>query len=177
VVLKLCGGKNPDVAVSLFASDSPLERRYVRMQEIDAMNTLGGPSSGDKLVFDEEVIMLDGSSPSPSELSVSGANGHHVLRLDGTCATVMDDELTATRPPAPRYAQLTWGHLDASIQDALLVDPNVKAKRRAFRTACYASFRPRADPRCDNARQALADAVVKAIHAPISLPDVMVNAM
>jgi hypothetical protein len=175
VVAELCGGKNPDVALTMFAADSPWLRSYIRVREVDALNTLGGPSSEDKLVFDEEVLVLDGARPTKDQISVSGANGHHVLRLDGTCATVMDDELTTARPPAPRHARLVWNYLDASVQDALLSDAGVKAARRVQRVSCKGSWLLSGDAQCESARQRLGDAIFKAIERPVSLPEVSFN--
>jgi len=175
LVAHLCAGKNPDVAVSMFAADSPMPRRYIRVREVDALNTLGGPSSEDKLVFDEEVIVLDGAATPKNQLSVSGANGHHVLRMDGTCATVMDDELTSKRPPAPRHAQLAWNHLDESLQATLLTDAGVKAARKLQRASCTGAGTLNANPVCQEARHNLADAVVKALERPLALPEVLVR--
>jgi len=174
IVSRLCAGKNPSVAVAMFAASSPWQRSYIRVQQVDPINTLGGPSSEKDLVFDEEVIVLDGLAGAPTEVSVSGSNGHHVLRFDGTCATVMDDELTQRRPPAPRHAQLNWGHLDTDLQQALLEDPDVKKARRTQRAACRGSSQLNADASCAEAQQRLGDAIVKAIQRPVALPDVAI---
>ena len=175
IVSQLCGGKNPSVALTMFAANSPWQRSYIRVQQVDPLNTLGGPSSDEKLLFDEEVVVLDGITGAPNEMSVSGSNGHHVLRLDGTCATVMDDELTQRRPPAPRHAEPCWGHLDTSLQDALLEDPGVKKARRIQRVSCKGSWELNGDMVCENARQRLADAIVKAIQRPVTLPDMPIR--
>ena len=168
----LCAKKNPDAAVALFAAAAPLPRRFIRMQAVDSINPLG-PSSTEKLNFDEEVVVLDGANADPKKLSVSGANGHNVLRFDGTCAAVMDDELTNKRPPAPHHAQLVWSHLDSSIQDALLADAKVKKARREQRASCGAtSTSSNVDARCVETRLRLADAVASAIQSPLALPDV-----
>ena len=45
------------VALALFAKSSPWTRGYLK-GDVEAWNASGGVSSGDKLLFDEEVIVL-----------------------------------------------------------------------------------------------------------------------
>lgn len=180
-VSSLCSGKYPGVAVAMFADSALWQRAYVRVREVDPFNTIGGPSSSEKLMFDEEVIILDGVGPKdPTKISVSGANSHHVLRLDGTCATVMEDEVTAVKPPLPGHAQLNWAHLDDNIQAALLEDPGVKAARDAQRTSCKGASVLGATDKCVEAGRRLTVQVVKALRhvvppqpdrVPASAPD------
>ncbi len=163
-VTSLCMGKYPGVAVALFAANSPWQRAYVRMREIDPYNTIGGPSSSEKLVFDEELIVLDSMGQTdPTKMSVSGSGSHHVLRLDGTCATVMQDEVTTVKPPTPGHAQLTWSHLDDNIQTALLADPGVKAAHDAQRASCKGASVLGANEKCQGASRNLTLAVVQAL--------------
>jgi hypothetical protein len=167
----LCRHKNPDAAVRMFAADTAWQREYVRVKEVEAVNTLG-PSGDTDLLFDEEVIVLDGASAAKEQMRVSGTNGHHVLRLDGTCATLMDDELTAIRPPAPHHAPLRWSSLDARLQGALLEDEDVKTARDAERSICKGSTLFSTDTHCAEAAQRLTDAIEKAIRRPLALPEV-----
>ena len=56
-VKRLCGGFYPDVALGLFAKGSPFTRGYLT-RDTEAWNASGGASSSDKLLFDEEVLVL-----------------------------------------------------------------------------------------------------------------------
>lgn len=170
-VKALCSKKNPDAAVALFAVGAPLPRRFIRMQEVDAVNPMG-PSSTDKLTFDEEVVVLDGASGDPSKFSVSGTNGHNVLRFDGTCAAVMDDELTNKRPPEPHHAQLSWSSLDSHMQDVLIGNREVKKARHEQRENCGPACLSSPNARCVETRLRLADAVASAVQSKLALPDV-----
>jgi hypothetical protein len=52
---------------------------------------------------------------------VSGASGSYdVLRWDGTCASLMGEEVTTKPAPAPRYAKIPWKNLGENIREALL---------------------------------------------------------
>ena len=106
-VKRLCSGFHPDVALTLFAKGSPFTRGYLT-RDTDAVNASGGSSSNDKLLFDEEVLeILYHREPETGGMVVSGAGGgYEVLRWDGTCATLMAEEVRQHVPPKPKFAAI-----------------------------------------------------------------------
>lgn len=169
-VANLCAGKYPSVAIGMFAKDSQWQRAYVRVKEIDPFNTLGGKSSREKLIFDEEVLMLDAKKEANAGGMSLGARGYHVLRWDGSCATVMEDEITNEPPPQPGSARVVWNYLESDVQEALLQDTNVKKARRTQRSACGTSSSFSPTPACEAAHKKLSTAIVAAVRKGISLP-------
>ncbi|MEP7124758.1 MAG: hypothetical protein ABJE95_27770, partial [Byssovorax sp.] len=88
-VKRLCAGFFPDTALAMFTKGTPWTRGYLRMN-VEAWNASGGMSSSDKLVFDEEVLIVAHRSADTGGMQVSGSTGSYdVLRWDGTCASLM----------------------------------------------------------------------------------------
>jgi hypothetical protein len=170
-VTRLCAGKYPGAAMVMFASGSPWQRAYVRVRQLDSVNTLGGPSGKDKLTLDEEVILLRGGEARKKEqMVVSGSDGLHVLRWDGTCATVMADEVTVTKPPVARQAALSWNYLDDNIQEALLKDLAIKTARTRQREVCKDSWMQTQELACQMAKARLSELVARTVRRGIALP-------
>jgi hypothetical protein len=110
-VKELCGGFYPDVALVMFAKESPWTRAYLT-RDVQAWNASGGASSADKLVFDEEVLVLFHREVDQGGVVVSGASGgYDVLRWDGSCASLAGEELTQKRPPKAKSARIVWKSL------------------------------------------------------------------
>jgi hypothetical protein len=167
-VARLCAGKNASIALSMFGAETPWKRAYVRVREIDAINTAGGPPGDENLVFDEEVIVLNRRSASKTELSVSGADGYLVLRWDGTCSTVQSDEMTDRVPPKPLHAPIAFNYLSDELQSALLVDAKIRNLRRVQRDKCGGrSLAP--DAACRDANRKLGDRIVAALRSGLGL--------
>jgi hypothetical protein len=167
-VSRLCTAKNPSIAVAMFGGQTPWKRAYVRVQEIEAINTAGGPSGEENLIFDEEVIVLNRRPARQTEMSVSGADGYLVLRWDGTCSTVQSDEMTDRVPPKALHAPIAFNYLDDDLQTALLADAKIRDLRRAQRSACGGrTLAP--DQRCRDANRKLGDRIVAALHGGLQL--------
>jgi hypothetical protein len=125
-VKRLCGGFFPDVALSMLAKGTPWTRGYLRVKSTEAWNASGGVSSADKIIFDEEFVILTHRRADTGGMVVSGAGGgYDVLRWDGTCASLMDEEVSLKTPPAPKSAKIPWKSLDNKIRNALLSDDKV----------------------------------------------------
>jgi hypothetical protein len=170
-VSRLCSGKSPSVALAMFGAETPWKRAYVRMREIQAINTAGGPSGEENLVFDEEVIVLNRRAPSKTAMAVSGSDGYLVLRWDGTCATVQSEEMTDHVPPKPMHAPIAFNYLDDDQQTALLADAKIRGLRRAQRESCGGRALSPSEV-CRNANRKLGDGVVAAVHRGLALPEV-----
>lgn len=124
-VKRLCAGFFPDVALSMFTKGSPWTRGYLR-REVEAWNASGGVSSSDKLVFEEEVLILIHREADKGGMVVSGASGSYdVLRWDGTCASLMGEEVTTKPASAPRYAKIPWKSLGEPVREALLANEKI----------------------------------------------------
>lgn len=169
-VKRLCQGEHLDAALALLAKSSPFTRGYVRARAVDSVNTRGGPASDSKLVFDEEVLIVERFGSAPGGMQVSGSSGYIVLRWDGTCATLEDSELTLRAPPAPRHAPFEFRYLDSSVQSALLADPEVQRARKKQREACRGVSMGMRTAACVRAEDELGERVALAVRSGIELP-------
>ena len=169
---KLCGGVYPEVALGLFGKGTPFTRVYLA-GDVDAWNASGGRARRAKLAFDEEVIVLArNGAAAAGGIAMTGAQvSFDVLRWDGSCASVMEGELTTKRPPAPKPAELSFSKLEESTRRALLEAPKVKATHTALGKACAISATVTTDKKaCEKADKAFAQAVVEAIRSGAALP-------
>jgi hypothetical protein len=170
-VKRLCQDAYTGAAFRLFEKSSPFSRGYVRSRSVKAVNTLGGPASDADLSFGEEVIILTHSGgPGPGEMQVSGMGGYEVLRWDGTCATLAEEELARRAPGAVRHAPFEWGWIDASIQNALLADEAINEARRNHRKHCHGVTLGRRSAACVDAEVRLGERIVLAVRGGMSLP-------
>ena len=166
---ELCRGKYPDVAVYMMQKSQPWTRGYVRVQDTDTINTLGGPTGEAKLVFGEEVLILRAQSKSREGIQISGMDGFIVLRWDGTCATLAQHELVTWVPGLPRHAPLVWKYLGDGVQNALLKTQRIKTARRVQRERCRGS-RFNRSPACEKATSELNEAIVVAVRTGAQVP-------
>jgi hypothetical protein len=159
-VKALCGGFYPDVALVMFAKNSPWTRGYLT-RDVQAWNASGGASSTDKLIFDEEVLVLFHREADLGGVVVSGAGGgYDVLRWDGSCASLAGEELTQKRPPKAKSARVVWKSLNLAIRDALAADEAVGAKLSAQRKECKGVTFGSVSDKCVRADSALGTGVV-----------------
>jgi hypothetical protein len=170
VVSELCRARHPDAPIVLLEKHSRWSRGYIRMKEVDSVNTLGGPSSDTKLVFAEEVVILRHRSGNSGGMAVSGAGGYEVLRWDGTCATLAEEELVTWMPGLPQNAPISFKHLDPSIQEALLADKQIRAARQEQKKECRGASVGALGPDCERATKKLNDSIVTAVRSGIELP-------
>jgi len=169
---RLCAGKYPSVALVMFEKTSPWTHAYLRMREVKAVNTLGGPTGAGSLLFAEEVVIVGRAGGGPGGMQVSGADGLIVLRWDGTCATLTAEEVeTEYQPGFPPTPNITWNHLDPSLQQALLASQGVKAWRERYKLDCRGQRAGTETGACKRTRDSLARAVSDALHKGLALPD------
>lgn len=136
-VKRLCAGFYPDVALAMLAKGTPWARGYLQVKSADAWNASGGVSSDDKLVFEEEFILLAHREANTGGMSVSGASGgYDVLRWSGTCATLSGEEVTLRAPPKPVYPKIPWKNLDDKVRDALISDAKIGKVATERRKEC-----------------------------------------
>lgn len=164
---KLCSVPYPDMALTMFAKGTPWTRVWLS-GDTEAWNASGGFTSRTQLAFDEEVIVLSRhSAPSGGGVAmVSGNTSFDVLRWDGSCVSVMEGELTAKRPPAPKpAAKMPWTRLEEATKRALLSTPKVKSSRDAVEKACTGD-----KTACEAAEKAFGAAIAQAVRAGAQLP-------
>ena len=133
---RLCQNAHPDLALAWFRKGTPWTRGFLK-GNVDAWNASGGASSQDKLVFDEEVIVLF-ARKNNTGIEVSGASGgYDVLRWDGSCATLSGEEMTFTAPPTKaKTAKILWQTLGDATQAALLADSGIAKLNKERRDEC-----------------------------------------
>jgi hypothetical protein len=145
----------------------------VRAEELDPVNSYGGPRSDSQLEFGEEVVLLkpvEGSAKKGG-MSVSGASDVDILRLDGTCATIREEMLVRYVPGAVKSAPVVWKYLDDGTQRALLGDRRVERAQRTERQDCRGMSVNQRNETCARATEALNDAILLALRKGISLPE------
>ena len=158
-VKRLCGGYNPDVALMFFRKGTPFTRGYLK-GDTNAWNASGGSSSADKLVFDEEVIVLLARESNAGGIEVSGATGgFDVLRWDGSCATLSGEEMTFTTPPKAKNAKITFKDLGDLSQQALLKDDKIAKINADRRKECKGVSMGEVSAKCVKLVDQLSDAV------------------
>ncbi len=167
---KLCGGVYPEVALGLFGKGTPFSRVYLA-GDVEAWNASGGRTHRTKLAFDEEVLVLgkNGAGASGGIVMTGAQASFDVLRWDGSCVSVMEGELTARKPPAPKPADVSFSRLEPSTRSALLASPKVKATHEALSKACSSvssTSATAADKKaCEKADRAFSLAIVDAVRA------------
>jgi hypothetical protein len=167
---RLCDGFFADVALSMFAKDTPWTRGYLR-REVEAWNASGGASSSDKLVLDEEVLLVARRKADTGGMTVSGASGSYdVLRWDGTCSSLMDEEVTTKPPRAPRHAKIPWKSLGDPVRDALLANEKVGKIAAERKKECKGATMGEVSLKCVKADTALSVSVVEYVRGGGALP-------
>jgi hypothetical protein len=170
-VKRLCGGFFPEVALTMLAKGTPWTRGYLRVKSTEAWNASGGVSSSDKVVFDEEFVILTHRRADTGGMQVSGAGGgYDVLRWDGTCASLMDEEVTLKTPPAPKHAKIPWKSLDDKVRDALLTDDKVNKAYTERRKECKGATIGDVSLKCVKVDELLSVVIVDYVRNGGSLP-------
>lgn len=169
-VKRLCGGFHPDVALSLFAKGTPFTRGYLT-RDTEAWNASGGASSNDKLLFDEEVLILSRRTADTGGMVVSGAGGgYDVLRWDGTCASLMTEEVRLHVPPKPKFAKVPWRSLDQKTREAFQADEKVGKIIAERRRECKGATIGAVSLKCEKVDKQMSAALVEYVRNGGALP-------
>jgi hypothetical protein len=124
-----------------------------------------------KLLFDEEVLVLEKRAQPEGGMQVSGATGgYRVMRWDGRCATVDSAELSLRPPPHAKSAPVAWKYLDGGTKDALLGVGKIRSLYEGRQKECNAS---QAEPgkRCEKLEAQLSAAVVEFLRGGGKIPE------
>ncbi len=168
-VKRLCDASFPDVALLLMSKSMPFTHAYLR-GDVDGWNAEGGGSTRAKLKFDEEVLILKKRSSTHEGIQVSGTGGYQVMRWDGNCYTLADDEVTLRHPPTAKFAPVTWRFLAAPTKDALLENAGVKAAYDRRGHECKGASSGEVTSDCEKADAALTAAIVYAVRTGTTVP-------
>ncbi len=171
-VKRLCSGAYPELALYFFQKDTPWRRAYVAVKEVRPFNGFNGPSAEEKLVFEEEVLVLGEKKVDTGGMQVSGASGSvDVLRWDGTCATLSSEEVRfSPAPPSPKHATIQWRFLEDATQDALKKNEALEKIVIERKKECKGATMGSVSAKCEKADKALNDLVVKAVRTGTTVP-------
>jgi len=171
-VKRLCAGVYPELALMLFQKGTPWKRAYVAVKEVNPFNGFSGPSMEEKLVFEEELLVLLTHKADTGGMQVSGAGGgtYDVLRWDGSCATLSSEEIRLQAPPKPKHATIPWRILEDPTQEALKKDEAVGKVAAERRKECKGATMGAVSDKCEKADKALNDLVVNAVRNGTTVP-------
>jgi hypothetical protein len=164
-----CGGGDPSVAVRMFHAGTAWTRAYVtrNLESWDPARRTRTTRS--RLSLDEEVIVLHAYKPAGGVMLIgskttNGWTSVDAIRADGSCVSLMADEIALRRPPAPTHAPIAWDKLNEPLRDQLLAAPDLKKMGEAMVKTCATG----GEKRCIQARVKLTDAAVLAAGAVAS---------
>ncbi|MEO7329167.1 MAG: hypothetical protein ABI193_11340 [Minicystis sp.] len=170
-VKRLCANFFPDTTVSMFAKGTPWTRAYSRVN-VEAWNASGGAASSEKLQLDEELLIVAKRVPDTGGMTVSGSSGgsYDVLRWDGSCASLMADEVTLKTAPSPKFAKIPWKSLADDIQAAMITDAKVGKAAVERKKECKGASTGEVSLKCVKADEVLNRAVFDFVHNGGSFP-------
>lgn len=170
-VARMCAKVYPELALYFFQKGSPWRRAYVAVREVAPFNGLNGPSAEEKLVFEEELLVLSEKKVDTGGMQVSGAGStFDVLRWDGTCATMSAEELRFAVPPKPKHATITWRFLEDPTQNALLQHEKLAKVAEERRKECKGATMGNVSAKCEKADKVLNQLIVEAVRGGTSVP-------
>ena len=170
-VKRLCAKAYPELALYFFRKGSPWRRAYVSVKEAAPFNGLGGPSAEEKLIFDEELLVLSEKKADTGGMQVSGAGAsYNVIRWDGTCATLSAEEARLQPPPKPKHATIPWRALEDATQEALTKNEPLAAVVIERKKECKGATMGAVSAKCEQADHKLNDRVVDAVRGGTDVP-------
>ena len=173
-VRTLCKKRYPGVAVVMFNRSAPWQHSYVRVKDVMPFNSLGGPSAHMRLEFLEEVLLLRERQPKKQQQQMTILDvpvSYDVLRFDGTCATLAEDEFITKKPVVhPHYAPVIWQQIDTRVRLALAENPKISEAAEAQNAACQGTFLAGNGETCRDATQRLTRAIMTVLSEGVALP-------
>jgi hypothetical protein len=170
-VKRLCAKAYPELALYFFRKGSPWRRAYLAVKEAAPFNGLGGPSADEKLVFDEELLVLSEKKADTGGMQVSGAGASYdVLRWDGTCATISAEETRLVGPAKPKHATIPWRSLEDATQEAMKQNEKLAAVVSERKKECKGATMGSVSAKCEQADRKLNELVVEAVRGGVAIP-------
>jgi hypothetical protein len=170
-VKRLCSGVYPELALTFFQKGTPWRRAYVSAKEAAPFNGLGGPSSEEKLAFEEELIVLVERKVDTGGMQVSGAgSSYDLIRWDGSCVTLSAEEVRFNAPPKPKHATIPWRILEDPTQNALLANEALAKVAAERKKECKGATMGAVSAKCEKADKMLNDLVAEAVRGGTTVP-------
>jgi hypothetical protein len=170
-VKKLCAKSYPELALYFFRKGTPWRHAYVAVKEAAPFNGFGGPSAEEKLVFDEELLVLSEKKADTGGMQVSGAGASYdVIRWDGTCATLSAGEIRLQAPPKPKHATVPWRILEDATQAALTKNEPLAAIVLERKKECKGATMGTVSAKCEQADKKLNERVIDAVRGGTEVP-------
>jgi len=168
---RICSGSYPDAALYLFAPKTPWKRAYLR-RAFQAWY-VGGHGDMRELHTSEEVLILTVRQGSGEGIQIGGGGrAFDALRWDGTCVSLMEDEISFQKPPGAVPANISWKALDPNFQAAFAEEKGIEALHVNQVRLCD---NPQADKepqktKCAIAREQLSLAIAQSVGRGKTLP-------
>jgi hypothetical protein len=158
VAEELCRRGSQDLALGMFQGGTPWRRAFVR-HNLDAWYTGARHAAPAPLEQGEEVLIITNRTASGSGVQV-GSGNYDVYRWNGSCASVMADEVSFDKPRFPKTAPIAWERLDDATQNGLLGDRAIQLRKDQVKKACREDGTA---PDCTTAREALTALIAKRV--------------
>lgn len=155
---ELCRRSSQDLALGMFRGGTPWRRAFVR-HDLDAWYTGARRTAPAPLSQGEEVIIIMNRTAPGSGVQVGGGN-YDVYRWNGSCASVMADEVSFDKPTFPKTAPIVWERLDDETQTGLLGDRAIQLRKDVAKRTCREDGTA---PDCVTAREALTALIAKRV--------------
>jgi hypothetical protein len=160
-VKALCDDVHQDVALWMFRQGTPWTRAYLT-RKTEAWNASGGASVQGELAFDEEVLILRERLSKEGGIQVSGAMGSYdALRWNGSCVSLMAEEITKNKPPKLLHSRVEWRWLSDPMQEALRSNDGIVETYRARRAECKGATMGEVSKKCEQLDDKLVALIVK----------------
>lgn len=166
---RLCAGSQPEVALHLFAPKTPWKRLYLR-RSFKAWH-VGGRGELRELRAGEEVIVVSVPKTSGTGMQIGG-QAFEVLRWDGTCVSLMEDEISTKRPSNAVPANIPWKDLETSYRATFKEEKAIELAQSVQQRLCES---PNVDKepgksKCELARRHLSLTIAQSVGKGKALP-------
>ena len=167
-VERLCMSADPNVALAMFQKSMPWTRAYLR-RNMEAWYVNGARQNPKKLKFGEEVIIVADRSQGPGGIRVSNSGSYDVYRWDGSCVSLMSDEVALKPPTTLEVAPIPWKLLDSSVQETLERDQRIVQGNEERRKACK-ELGEKGQEKCERAHLGLSRMIADYVRGGGELP-------
>jgi hypothetical protein len=164
-VSRLCRSTHPDIALTMFHKSSPWKRAYVNGNR-EAWYT-EARSRPQQLRHSEEVLIVTDRGAASGGVRVSGSGSYDVLRFNGSCVSLMSDEVSMNPRGAVGQAVIPWRKLDPTIRHELLRDEKIAHRAERRRESCK---QDRESPRCNHADRGLSELIARYLRLGGDIP-------
>jgi hypothetical protein len=155
------------MALTLFRKGTPWTRAYVR-RDMEAWYVSGRPSSPKHLLYGEEVIIVANRAAPTGAAQIVGSGTYDVYRWDGTCVSVMADEVAVRPVGFIEFARISWKRLDDGIRQALEQNEEIAFLSSRRRKACGSNGAPEdCETAIDDLSRFIADYVRRGGEVPL----------